>query len=40
METYHQGDDSSAATGSNCFNCHVTNTTAVSHVYAPLKPLP
>jgi hypothetical protein len=31
METYQQGG--------NCFSCHVTNTTAVSHVFAPLKPL-
>ncbi len=31
METYQQG--------SNCFGCHVTNTTAVSHVFGPLKEL-
>jgi len=31
METYQQGG--------NCFSCHVTNTTAVSHVFLPLKPL-
>lgn len=31
METYQQGG--------NCFDCHVTNTTAVSHVFDKLKPL-
>src|SRR6185295_16861231 len=31
METYQQGG--------NCFSCHVTDTTAVSHVFGPLKPL-
>jgi hypothetical protein len=31
METYQQGG--------NCFSCHVTNTTAVSHVFLALKPL-
>lgn len=31
METFNQGG--------NCFNCHVTNTTAVSHVFNSTKPL-
>jgi hypothetical protein len=31
METYQQGG--------NCFSCHVTDTTSVSHVFDPLKPL-
>ncbi len=39
METYHQGSDASAMTGSNCFTCHTTNSTSVSAIYNPLKPL-
>jgi hypothetical protein len=40
METYQQGVDTTRANGgSNCFSCHTNNTTAVSHVFAPLKPL-
>ena len=31
METFNQGG--------NCFNCHGTNTTAVSHVFNSTKPL-
>ena len=31
METYAQG--------SNCFSCHGTNTTAVSHIFADTEPL-
>jgi hypothetical protein len=31
METFTQGG--------NCFNCHVTNTTAVSHVFNETSPL-
>jgi hypothetical protein len=31
METYQQG--------TNCFTCHVTNNTTVSHVFPPLKAL-
>jgi hypothetical protein len=31
METYQQG--------TNCFNCHLSNSTSVSHVFDPLKPL-
>jgi hypothetical protein len=38
METYQQGTNN-MATGTNCFSCHVTNTTAVSHMFGPLKPL-
>jgi hypothetical protein len=37
METYQQGSNSLWATGSNCFSCHVTNKTNVSHVFGPLK---
>ena len=40
METYQQGPDSTLAHGgSNCFTCHTNNTTDVSHVFGPLKPL-
>jgi hypothetical protein len=40
METYQQGVDNTFANGgSNCFTCHVTNTTNVSHVFPVLKPL-
>jgi hypothetical protein len=39
METYHQGADTLWATGTNCFSCHATNTTSVSHVYPSLQPL-
>jgi hypothetical protein len=39
METYQQGTNSNAGTGTNCFSCHVTNTTNVSHVFGALKPL-
>lgn len=38
METYQQGTNN-MATGSNCFSCHGTNKTQVSHIFAPLKPL-
>lgn len=38
METYHQGSDS-GTTGMNCFFCHQSNTTSVSHMYPVLKPL-
>ncbi|HEY4565003.1 MAG TPA: hypothetical protein VIJ36_18615, partial [Thermoanaerobaculia bacterium] len=31
METYSQG--------SNCFSCHGSNTTAVSHIFADIDPL-
>jgi hypothetical protein len=40
METYQQGKDTTTTHGgSNCFSCHVSNTTRVSHVYGPLLPL-
>jgi hypothetical protein len=39
METYEQGGDTTAATGLNCFDCHVTNTTSVSHILPAIKPL-
>jgi hypothetical protein len=40
METFQQGPDNTAAHGSsNCFTCHVSNTTSVSHIFNPLKPL-
>jgi hypothetical protein len=38
METYQQGPDHNA-NGSNCFMCHTSNTTDVSHVFSDLKPL-
>ena len=38
METYHQGSDS-GTTGMNCFFCHQSNTTSVSHMYPVLQPL-
>jgi cytochrome c peroxidase len=31
METFNQG--------ANCFSCHVSNTTAVSHVFNDTAPL-
>jgi hypothetical protein len=40
METYQQGTDTTLAHGgTNCFTCHTSNTTGVSHVFGPLKPL-
>ncbi|MGA9119745.1 MAG: hypothetical protein WB699_10300 [Bacteroidota bacterium] len=39
METYQQGSNTLLSTGSNCFSCHPTNTTNVSHIFGPLKPL-
>jgi hypothetical protein len=39
METYQQGSDPTKNTGLNCFGCHVTNTTDVSHVYPAIAPL-
>jgi hypothetical protein len=39
METYRQGHDSSSASGSNCFSCHIGNGTGVSNIFAFLKPL-
>lgn len=40
METYQQGVDTTATNGrSNCFSCHGSNTTNVSHVFPALKPL-
>lgn len=40
METYQQGTDNTLAHGgSNCFTCHGSNTTGVSHVFGALKPL-
>jgi hypothetical protein len=40
METYQQGTDTTMAHGgTNCFTCHISNTTGVSHVFVPLKPL-
>ena len=37
LETYMQA--SGADNGTNCFSCHVTNKTTVSHSYNVLKPL-
>jgi hypothetical protein len=39
METFQQGTSNTNATGSNCFSCHTTNTTSVSHVYGALLSL-
>ena len=40
METFQQGPDNTVAHGSsNCFSCHTSNTTGVSHIFGPLKPL-
>lgn len=39
METYQQVNTLFNANSNNCFSCHVTKTTSVSHVYASLKPL-
>ncbi len=40
METFQQGQDNTTAGNStNCFTCHTTNTTAVSHLYGALQPL-
>jgi hypothetical protein len=38
METYQQAG-STTIPGTNCFTCHVTNTTTVSHVFPAIKPL-
>jgi len=38
METYQQSPNNNVG-GTNCFSCHQTNTTAVSHMYPVLKPL-
>jgi hypothetical protein len=39
IETFVQGSSASSAS-SNCFECHITNTVSVSHIYDELKPLP
>jgi hypothetical protein len=39
IETFMQAKTPGGA-GSNCFECHATNTVAVSHIYRELKPLP
>jgi hypothetical protein len=40
LETYQQGFPSAFSNfGNNCFSCHGTNTTAVSHIFGPLQPL-
>ena len=39
METYQQGSNTLAGTGSNCFTCHTTNTVNVSHLFGEIKPL-
>ena len=39
METYQQGSSNMLSAGSNCFNCHRTNNTGVSHMFGPLQPL-
>jgi hypothetical protein len=41
MESYQQGSSSQFNSGgTNCFSCHTTNTTSVSHIFGALKPLP
>lgn len=40
METFQQGSDNTTTNGtSNCFDCHTSNLTSVSHVFNALKPL-
>jgi hypothetical protein len=38
METYQQGT-TLVGTGANCLDCHASNQTTVSHIFAPLKKL-
>ena len=37
METFQQGPNNLFAGGSNCFTCHISNTTSVSHVFDDIK---
>jgi hypothetical protein len=39
LETYEQGTSTTNTGSINCFVCHTSNQTAVSHVYPGLKPL-
>lgn len=45
LETYQQGPfslpfaSSFSAANNNCFSCHTSNTTSVSHIYSAIKPL-
>jgi hypothetical protein len=44
METYQQGADTTVSGNANCFSCHSSShatiaTTAVSHIFAAIKPL-
>jgi hypothetical protein len=40
METFQQGPDNTTTNGSsNCFSCHGSNSTGVSHIFFALKPL-
>ena len=39
METYQQGSNTTNVGGSNCFTCHTTNSTDVSHVFDAIKAL-
>src|SRR5712692_6317374 len=39
METYQQVNTSFDMFSNNCFSCHTSNTTNVSHVFGALKPL-
>lgn len=39
METYQQGDSTKAQGASNCFGCHTSNMTGLSHVFDELQPL-
>lgn len=39
METFQQGTNSAWNKFTNCFGCHKTNTTTVSHIYPDITPL-
>jgi hypothetical protein len=39
METYQQGPSNNRSAGVNCFACHGSNTTNVSHIFPVLQPL-
>lgn len=39
METFQQGPDNTTTRTSNCFSCHGSNQTGVSHVFGALKKL-
>lgn len=39
METFTQGSDNRASGTLNCFSCHSSNQTRVSHIFSDLQPL-